>query len=1094
MPTVARHWIAGILPFTLAGLVITGGLAATLLLWDHERKRERELVEAAFAVEVGQVVTNLVGKLNAYTVVMRGLQGFFQGSDEVSYIEFLRYIRALDVTSELAGVQGLGWVVPVTRGQLPQHLAAIRAQLPVPYEIHPASQRELLAPIIYLEPLAEENLNAVGFDVFSNPVARAAAEQARDSGEMVITGALSLVQDIDSSPSPSFVMYLPVYRSGRIPATVAGRREALLGWVDVPFRMADLLASLRAEIDPDIGLEVRDGAPGEAAGLLYSTDMERQQSRSAEGELETQLEIEIGGRSWTLSLFTVPGVYRGETLPARSSLMLPAGSSLSLALGLLVFVIAKSRDRSERRAVRLGHLYHAQSEINQAIVRMDREEELLPLVCRMAVQYGGMTMAWVGKIDADTGRVVCMASFGEGTDYIQPDIVLTEAEEPGPVEIALQENRPVIINDYLAATTTPSRQQSAREYGWRSAAAIPLQRGGKAFAVLKVYHCRAGAFDDDVTNLLLDMAGDISFSLDNFDREAQRIDYEQALKENETMLSTIMESIGACIYLKDVEGRYLFANQQVLDLWGVSKEKVVGASDDEFFDSVTAALVRENDRRVLENGEVVEAEEVDTVRETGITRTFWSVKIPMRKADGTLYGLCGISTDITERKHNLERIRFLSNYDTLTGLPNRDLLRDKARFALETAKAQDSQVALLCIDLDRFKLINDSLGLLVGDLVLKAVAQRLTRQLHLDATLCRIGGDELFLLLPNHNQEEAEAVALRLLELIAEPLEVKRHRLSLTASIGVAVYPRHGRDFEQLTQAADAALFKAKQSGRNNFKVFAELMRAQADEILLIEHELRDALANEHLSLYYQPQISMQTGAVTGVEALLRWQHPEIGFISPSRFIPVAEESGLILELGSWVLRTAARQQALWCSTGVPVASMAVNLSAGQVYKDGFAEMVAGVLEQNQLPPAMLDLELTERIAMEHSSKTLTTLTELQELGVTLSIDDFGTGYSSLSYLKRYPINKLKIDKSFVDGVGDDPEDQAIVLAIIGIARALGFRTVAEGVETAAQWQFLHDHGCDEYQGYYFSRALPVQELEALLRAQPPADSVVSNR
>jgi diguanylate cyclase (GGDEF)-like protein len=234
---------------------------------------------------------------------------------------------------------------------------------------------------------------------------------------------------------------------------------------------------------------------------------------------------------------------------------------------------------------------------------------------------------------------------------------------------------------------------------------------------------------------------------------------------------------------------------------------------------------------VLEAGEVVEKEEVDTVRGTGATRTFWSVKIPMRKADGTIYALCGISTDITERKNNRERIRFLSNYDALTGLPNRDLLREKARFALEAAKARRGQVALLCIDLDRFKLINESLGLLVGDLVLKAVSQRLTRELHLDATLCRIGGDELFLLLPNHGLEAAEAVALQLLELIAEPLEVERHRLSLTASIGVAIYPEHGRDFEQLTQSADAALFKAKQSGRNNCKVFAELMRAQADEI-----------------------------------------------------------------------------------------------------------------------------------------------------------------------------------------------------------------------------------------------------------------------
>lgn len=400
---------------------------------------------------------------------------------------------------------------------------------------------------------------------------------------------------------------------------------------------------------------------------------------------------------------------------------------------------------------------------------------------------------------------------------------------------------------------------------------------------------------------------------------------------------------------------------------------------------------------------------------------------------------------------------------------------------MASAKASDTQLSLLFIDLDRFAIINDSLGHSVGDTVLKQLAQRLSAQLNLTATLSRTGGDEFCLLLPSIDSTQVTRMAQQLLDIITYPVDINERRLTLTASIGIAFFPDHGRNVEQLIQSADAALAQATQKGRNNYQIFNEVMRNHADETLLIENELREAINKQQLTVHYQPQVDMQSGRVIGVEALIRWEHPEIGTIYPSRFIPVAEESGLIVEIGNWVLNSAVKQQAVWLSEGLPLASVAVNLSALQIYKANFSETVERTLDVYQLPHEMLELELTERIAMEHSSRALIILHQLRALGVALSIDDFGTGYSSLSYLKSYPVQKLKIDKSFVDGLGDNAEDQAIVLAIIGIAKGLGFKTVAEGVETQKQWQFLHDHGCNEYQGYYLSKPVAAEFIPALL-------------
>ena len=475
--------------------------------------------------------------------------------------------------------------------------------------------------------------------------------------------------------------------------------------------------------------------------------------------------------------------------------------------------------------------------------------------------------------------------------------------------------------------------------------------------------------------------------------------------------------------------------------------------------------------------------EIWNKRKNGEIYPEWLSVSTVKDAAGAIIRHIGILSDLTERKADQARIEYLDHYDKLTHLPNRDLLYDRTTLALATARRTNSSVAMLFVDIDRFQYINDSLGRPAGDEVLRTMAARLVKNLQADDTVCRHSADEYILLLPNTDAHGAAHIASRLLGLLKEPVLLDNgQELRLTASVGAAVYPDNGADYEKLTQCAGAALKQAKLTGRDNFKFFTEQMHGQVNEILLIENQLRQALPKGELLLYYQPQVDALSGRIIGAEALIRWQHPEWGLVSPARFIPIAENSGQILEIGDWVLRTAVQQVASWQREGLPVVPVAVNLSALQFLQPSLCETVGAALQSCQLAPGLLELELTERIAMENSNLTVEQIGKLHAMGVTLSIDDFGTGYSSLSYLKLYQIDKLKIDQSFVRGLGCDADDGAIVAAIIHMAHGLGFRTIAEGVETRAQLDYLRAQGCDEIQGYFFGRPVPADEFASLLR------------
>lgn len=435
-----------------------------------------------------------------------------------------------------------------------------------------------------------------------------------------------------------------------------------------------------------------------------------------------------------------------------------------------------------------------------------------------------------------------------------------------------------------------------------------------------------------------------------------------------------------------------------------------------------------------------------------------------------------------EQKEAEAHIQRLAHFDALTGLPNRVLLADRCQHDISFARRHQQSVALIFLDLDHFKNVNDSLGHRVGDEVLVALAERLTQTVREQDTVSRLGGDEFILLLPDTDADGAAHVAKKILQAAAMPFQIEQHELTVTPSIGIALFPKDGEDLDTLSKCADAAMYRAKEDGRNHYRFYTPAIQAHSDRALILDNALRRALERNQLELHYQPQISLETGQTVGVEALLRWTHPELGSVSPGEFIPVAEGSGLILPIGEWVIRTAVNQLAQWIQRGMAPITVAVNLSSVQFRHADLPQLVTRILEDAGLPAQLLELELTEGVAMTHPLAAIAVMNDLHQRGVRMSIDDFGTGYSSLSYLKRFRVYKLKIDQSFVRDITEDPDDKAIVGAIISMADSLGLETIAEGVETEGQLEFLRARGCKEVQGYFFSRPLPAPTLERYVR------------
>ncbi|HVL02534.1 MAG TPA: EAL domain-containing protein [Dongiaceae bacterium] len=626
-----------------------------------------------------------------------------------------------------------------------------------------------------------------------------------------------------------------------------------------------------------------------------------------------------------------------------------------------------------------------------------------------------------------------------------------------------------------------------------------ISRGEPCQVLLKNYRKSGEVFWNELTiSPVRDAVGQLTHLIGVQNDVSNRIAMELERKETESRFRALYDNSldGICYY--SLEGRCISANRAYCDLLGMAPKEVLNVH----YDDITPEKWHELDRKVVEEQLFVRGF-TDLYEKEYIRKDGHIIPVSVRAtlhydADGKPVAIWGIIRDISEYRNAIDRLReneahmeYLAYHDSLTSMPNRLLFQDRVEKALERAKRNGKKVALMLLDLDRFKNINDSLGHDMGDRFLKEISTRIQHTIREVDTAARIGGDEFVIVMENFSDiGNVTAVANKLLKTLSVPISIQQHELYATASIGISIYPEDGQDVETLMKAADAAMYRAKDKGKNNFHYYTDDINKRTFELLLLENDLRRALDQNQLFVAYQPQFSLKHGELVGIEALMRWQHPARGLLSPALFIPLAEETGLIEPLGRWMLRASCVQIKSWLDRGYFLGRVAVNLSARQFRQPSLVEDITSILNEVGLGADNLELEITESIAMDNVETTVAKLEVLKRMGLRLAIDDFGTGYSSLSYLKRFAIDKLKIDQSFVRDIVTDPNDAAIAASTIALAHKMGLKVIAEGVETAEQVAFLREQGCDEVQGFYYGKPMTATELENMLGAAPYRQSV----
>lgn len=560
---------------------------------------------------------------------------------------------------------------------------------------------------------------------------------------------------------------------------------------------------------------------------------------------------------------------------------------------------------------------------------------------------------------------------------------------------------------------------------------------------------------------------------------------EQALRDAEERYRNIVENAVEGIFQTTPEGRYLSINPALAKIYGYgSPEEMTGAYLDIGRQLYIDPARRLEFMRLIHLNGVVSNFESEVYRKNGEVIWISENAREVRDAAGNLLYFEGTVEDITERKTYETRLTHQATHDTLTGLPNRALFRDRLQQAMRYAEREKGKVSIVFIDLDNFKYINDSLGHDAGDSLIRIMAQRLNACVRDSDTVARLGGDEFVLMLQGApSDDERVSIAMsRILSEVRKPVDIRGRELIVTCSMGVSVCPDDGNDVDTLLKHADAAMYQAKHAGRDNFQFFTSSINQRVLDRMDLEHRLRGALERSEFLLHYQPKLDLRSGMVVGTEALIRWQAPQQGLVSPTRFIPLAEETGLIEPIGSWVLETACAQAQAWRERGLRPLTVAVNVSPRQFRDAGLVQMVDNILRKTGVPPSMIELEITETCLAHDSEKFIATLKALKGLGVLIAIDDFGVGYSSMAYLKSFPVDRLKVDRTFATNLATSEKDRSIYKAIVSLGHNLGLRVVAEGVETSEQYYLLRDIGCDEVQGFFFSMPVPADDFERLIQ------------
>ncbi|MBI4990059.1 MAG: EAL domain-containing protein [Rhodocyclales bacterium] len=740
--------------------------------------------------------------------------------------------------------------------------------------------------------------------------------------------------------------------------------------------------------------------------------------------------------------------------------------------------------RREVEQQRTNRALRMLSAVTRAAREATSEAALLQRACDIVAGAGGYSFAWIaGKEHGPEKRAKLLAGAGDPAMFarVSSGIVTWDENQPsgqGTVGRALRSGTPCIVRDVQTDPLFASWRDFALEMKFNACASFPLLVDGKIEGAL-VINATNDTFGEAECDLLEDLARDIGHALAALRSEAGRNEAEAALRRNEALL-------GRAEALAHVGSWEWDMHTQTLQ-WSEETYRILGFEPYEVEPKTELAMERTHpdDRAALKarlddvvSGEALSSELDYRVLLPGGDIRWVHVKVEMEYHDTGPLRMTGVLQDISERRAYETRLAEVASHDNLTGLPNRNLLNDRLGQALAHARRHDGLVAVGFVDLDRFKVINDTLGHDAGDELLKEIARRLSGCLRGCDTVARQGGDEFVVVLTDlARPEDASIVAQKLLDALSPPMTLNGREIVPGASLGFAIFPQDGDTLQALLMAADKAMYSAKHAGRGQYRFFDPEMNRAAADWLEVGAELHHALDRDEFELHYQPKVDLKSGAITGVEALLRWRSPDLGLVPPNKFIPILEETGLILEVGEWVIARACRQARLWQEQGLPPLRIAVNLSPRQFQQRDLALRIRTLIDQPDFLPEYLELEITESMVMQNVERAIATLEELRQTGIHIAIDDFGTGYSSLAVLKRFPVDCLKVDRSFVRDIPDDADDMAITRAVILLAHSMGLSVVAEGVETEAQRSFLVECGCDEMQGFLFSKPLPPAEL-----------------
>lgn len=729
----------------------------------------------------------------------------------------------------------------------------------------------------------------------------------------------------------------------------------------------------------------------------------------------------------------------------------------------------------ERQTAHFTRLYRVLSEINQYIVHKPQPLELCQFVCDTLVSNDIFNLAWVGVPQEHDGYALLA---GAGLTAAQR--ALLKDCQPS-LDDGIKIISPVTAENYQQCLSAGG-QKIYETQPFAAIGCFPILPEIASPAVLVVIPREEEVLAHaDYKRLIAELVNDVEFALDVAAQEQLQAHNVRQLE----LAATVFDNNSEGIVVTDAQERILSVNRAFCEITGYAADEVLGhtprlVKSDRHGRDFYQAMWRALDKTGRWQGEIWNRRKNGQVypEQLSISR--------VNDSDGAVTHYIAVFSDISQVKESEKLLDYLQWHDPLTELPNRRMFGNQLSQALDVAKRNNQALALLCLDLDHFKDINDSFGFLVGDNLLLQMAQRLKSRMRSSDTIARLGGDEFIVLLTDlDKQDVVTSLAAELLALAVQPFSLESGgQVQLSTSIGIAMFPEHGDTAMELLQKVDSAVYLSKQRGRDQFAYYSEEMTAKAVARIELSNHLRQALENNELQVYYQPQVDIHTGAIVGAEALMRWNSPQLGMVAPDRFIPLAEELGCIIPMGEWILREVCNQGQQWLKAGYPPLTLAVNLSVVQFYQDDIVHSVSTILQESGLPPKALELEVTESLLMHKEQQTVVRLQELHQLGVSLAMDDFGTGYSSLSYLKYFPLNVLKIDKSFIDDLPTGRADCKMVSAIIQMGQGLGLKLLAEGVEHQEQLDYLRESGCNLYQGYYCSKPLPAQEFVALLAAQ----------